>query len=88
VERLKARDEKDGNRERIMHKKIKNAVKQDKRDFWAQQLEKENWNEVKITKKSFIPKTRGLSIWTVEWPDLTKDQIFWLTTSNKCNGAE
>ena len=57
VERQKARDEKDGSKDIILHKKIKNAVEQDKRDFWAQQLEKENWKEVKSTKKELYSKT-------------------------------
>jgi hypothetical protein len=88
VERQKATDEKDGNKDKILHKKIENAVKQYKRDFWAQQLEKESWKGVKSTKRALFPNSRGLSTWTVEWPDLTKKQMFWPTTSNKFNGAE
>ena len=69
-----------------MHKKIENAVKQDKRDFWAKQLEKENWKYVKSTKKGFIPKhTRiilmdGREARSDERPDVQADhfeQVQW-----------
>jgi hypothetical protein len=81
-----ARDEKDGSKERTLQEKIENAVEQNKRDFWAQQLEKDNWNEVKSTKKGFIPKhTRikhldGRVARSDERPDILADhfeQVQW-----------
>ena len=44
---------------RVLHRLIKNAAKKDKRDFGANELEKEDWKEVETTKKGFVPDTQG-----------------------------
>ena len=56
LDRQKARDRHEGDLERILNRRIKNAVKQDQRRFWKEELEKEDWKEIKGTKKGFVPK--------------------------------
>ena len=84
----KARDEKDDSKEIILHEKSKGSVKQGKRDFWAQQLEKNTGRKSKVRKSPLFQTTPELSTWAAEWPYLTKYQMFWQTSSNKFNGAE
>ena len=46
--------------ENRLNKRIKQAARRDKRRYWAQELEKEDWAEVKCTRKGFMPRhTKG-----------------------------
>ena len=78
-ERQKARNNYDGEKERELHRKVKNSVKKDKRKYWVDRLEKEDWLEIKQTKKGSMPKyTRlkhkdGTIATSAERPDLLAD---------------
>ena len=67
--------------EGALNKQIRYSIKKDKRFFWKEQLEKEGWAEIKITKKGFIPKhTRmknpdGTVAESRKRPDLLADQF-------------
>ena len=80
-ERQRARDKNDGEKERELHRKIRNSVKKDKRTYWATRLEKEDWQEIKQTKKGFMPKytrlkhTNGVVATSAERPDLLADTL-------------
>ena len=78
-ERQSARNANDGEKERQMHRKVRNSVKKDKRVYWATRLENEDWKEVKQTKKGFVPRyaklkhTNGVVATSEERPDLLAD---------------
>ena len=46
----------DGITEGMIHKKIKYAIRRDKKRHWRQQLNKEDWREVRMTKKEYMPR--------------------------------
>ncbi|MCS5642106.1 MAG: reverse transcriptase family protein, partial [Dehalococcoidia bacterium] len=78
-DRQAARDKQDGETEKLLHKKVRNAVRADKRKYWAELLNNEDWKEVKQTKKGFMPKyTRlkhenGVVATSEERPDILAD---------------
>ena len=80
-ERQKTRDNQDGPKEKAQHKQVRNAVKADKRKYWAELLDKEDWKEVKLTKKGFMPKyTRlkhenGVIATSEERPEILADSF-------------
>jgi hypothetical protein len=80
-QRQKAREEKDGLAERLLNRRIRYSTKKDKRLYWKEQLEKEEWAEIKSTKKGFMPKhTRikhpdGTVAESSQRPDLMADHF-------------
>ena len=50
-ERQMAREKMEGEKEGRLHKKIKYASRKDKRRYWKELLDMEEWREVKLSKK-------------------------------------
>ena len=75
------RDKKNLAAEWALSKRIKNAIRRDKRRYWAEQLEKEDWKEVKSTKKPFMPRQtkirdkKGLIVTSEKRPDVLADHF-------------
>lgn len=55
-ERQEARDRTNLETEWKLNRAVRNDIRRDKRKYWGEQLSKGGWQEVKATKKGFMPK--------------------------------
>lgn len=64
-----------------LNKSVRNSIRRDKKKYWAEQLEKGDWQEVKVTKQGFMPKftkirdEKGVVVPSSKRPDILADRF-------------
>ena len=93
-ERQEARERKELDTEWRRNKSVRNSIRRDKKKYWSEQLEKGDWQEVKVTKQGFMPKftkirdEKGVVVPSSKRPDILADHFEKKQWGNKLTQEE